>query len=341
MKRSVFIACASAWLSTRAEATPLPSCLSAQPIQIVVRIGADSPPRLALLRGGALPKISLEERDTGRVLWTAADVAPARQQFPAMNAAFSGSFTAVDLDGDGVHDRLYAGDLAGRLWRFDLHHGAMAEHWASGGIWADFSAAAGRGFLAPPDVSLSAQPGNEPWLNIALGTAHTTDHAVANRFYVLRDHDPFGAWSDQDYRRWVPLREADLLAMGTLGDETSAAIDKGYYFELGTGDVIAPSLTVSGRATLALSTFAPGGTCEVSVSVASFDIDTALSHPIPMTDTTRPPWTRSIAASVATGFVLASDQSGHTVCTLAGEHVAACDVDSSPVAIYWRREDAD
>jgi hypothetical protein len=346
MKRSVFAACASAWLMARANAVPLPSCLPARPIQMVVRIGTDSPPTLAQLRGGALPKISLEERETGRVLWTAADIEPARQQFPAMQAAFSGSFAAVDLDGDGVHDRLYAGDLAGRLWRFDLHHGATAEHWASGGIWADFSAAAGRGFVAPPDVSLPARPGDKPWLNIAIGTARTTDNVVANRFYVLRDHNPFDTWSDEDYRRWRPLREADLLALGNFGDESSAAIDKGYYFELGTADVIAPSLTVSGRAALALSTSASNAACEVTVSVASFDINTALSPPsqntdAQNTDTKGGSTIHSSAASVATGFVLASDESGRAVCTLAGEHVAACDVDTKPVALYWRREDAD
>jgi hypothetical protein len=295
-----------------------------------------------VLRGSAMPKITLEERDTGRVLWTAADALPATQVFAAMQAAFSGSFAVVDLDGDGVHDRFYAGDLAGRLWRFDLHHGAAPELWASGGIWADFSTLAGRGFLVPPDVSLSAPPGQEPWLNIAAGTARTTDSAVANRFYVVRDKKPFDPWSDREYRAWKPLHETDLLDMGRPGAETAAVIDKGYYFDLGTADVMAPSLTVSGRATLVLSASATGSDCQVAVSVASIDIDTAASVPAPGTSSVAgAAQTQPISVPAGTGFVLTANEQGKVVCTLGETHVAACDVDTTPVPLYWRREDAD
>jgi len=320
----------------------LPSCLPGHPVPIMVRIGTDSPPTVALLSGGVLPRITLMERDTGRVLWTAADVPPATQQFAAMRAAFADSFTAIDLDGDGVHDRLYAGDLAGRLWRFDLHSGAAPEQWASGGIWADFSTAAGRGFLAPPDVSLSAPPSQAPRLNIAAGTARTTDSAVANRFYVLRDQQPFDAWSDADYRKWQPLRETDLLAVGKPGDEASAAIDKGYYFDLGTADVMAPSLTVSGRATLALSTAAPDANCQVAVAIATFDIDTA-APPVARTTSAGndEPRNQPLVLPAGSGLVLTLNDSGQALCTLGATHVAACDVDTTPVPLYWRREDAD
>lgn len=331
--------CAGLWVAV-AHAQALPSCQPALPVPLVVRIGADSPPTRALLRGGVLPRIFVEASDTGQVLWTAADVAPATQQFTGMHAAFAGSFTAIDLDGDGVHDRLYAGDLAGRLWRFDLHHGAAPELWASGGIWADFSSVAGRGFLAPPDVSLSVQPDQKPWLTIAVGTARTTDSAVANIFYVLRDRQPFDTWSDTDYHKWHPLHESDLLAIGRPGEAATAVINKGYYFQLGTTDVLAPSLTVSGRATLALSTPVAGTSCQVAITVASFDIDTAAPQPTQNTapgDAPLPP----IVLPAGSGFVLSQNDSGQALCTLGHTHVAACDVDTRPVRLYWRREDAD
>lgn len=320
-----------------------PSCLTARPVPVVVRIGAGSPPMLALLHGGASPKITLVERDSGRQLWSAADQPPAVQQFDAMHAAFSGSFAVVDLDGDGVHDRLYAGDLAGRLWRFDLHHGAAPEHWASGGVWADFSTT-GRGFVAPPDVSLSTPSGQEPWLNIALGTAHTADVAVANRFYVLRDQQPFHVWSDADYAKWQPIREAELLAIGHPGDEPAVPIGKGYYFDLGAADVLAPSLTVSGRATLSLSTAASGGDCQVAVTVASFNIDTAAPHNTlqPLRSGANPDAPQTpLVLPAGSGFVLTTNDPGRAVCTLGETHIPGCDVNTSPVSIYWRREDAD
>ncbi len=331
-------------LSVVARGAIAPSCLIAQPVPIVVRIGADSPPVLALLRGGVSPRISVVERDSGRPLWTAADLPPAIQQFDAMRASFSGSFAVIDLDGDGVHDRIYAGDLAGRLWRFDLHHGATADRWASGDIWADFSTVAGRGFVAPPDISLSTSQDHEPWLSIAIGTAHTADSAIANRFYVLRDREPFDAWSDAVYARWQPLREADLLAIGRPGDLAGADIDKGYYFDLGAADVLAPSLTVSGRATLALSSATSGDDCQVAVTIASFDIDTAAPR-----DALQPPRSGASSGSspaplvvpAGSGFVLRTNDPDRAVCTLGATHIAACDVDTRPVPLYWRREDAD
>jgi len=340
LSRLPVLACLCACVSV--DAIALPSCLPGHAVPIVVSLGADARPKLALLRGGASPRISLVERETGRVLWTASDVPPATQQFAAMHAGFAGSFTVIDLDGDGVHDRLYAGDLAGRLWRFDLHQAVAPQDWASGGIWADFSTAAGRGFLAPPDVSLSALPGQMPRLNIAAGTARTTDSAVANRFYVLRDQQPFEVWSDADYRKWQPLRETDLLAIGKPGDEAAAAIDHGYYFDLGTADVMAPSLTVSGRATLALSIAAPDGNCQVAVTTASFDIDTAapsITHSTPSGN--EQAGSGPVVLPAGSGLELKLNDAGQALCMLGNTHVAACDVDTTPVQIYWRREDAD
>ena len=344
MKRTYFISVVGLCLSAAAQGGISPSCLVARPVPVVVRIGADSPPVLALLQGGASPKITLVERDGGRLLWSASDLPPAAQQFDAMHAAFAGSFTVIDLDGDGVHDRLYAGDLAGRLWRFDLHHGAPPGQWASGGIWADFSTPTGRGFLAPPDVSLSRPPGQEPWLNIAVGTAHTADIDVANRFYVLRDRQSFDVWADSDYAKWQPLREKDLLAIGHTGDEARSMIDKGYYFDLGASDVLASSVTVSGRATLALSTAVSGSDCQVAVTVSSFEIETAAPYqglPRPGIGSGTDTKPASIAVPASSGFVLTSIDPDQAQCTLGGTHIAACDVDTSPVSIYWRREDAD
>jgi hypothetical protein len=262
--------------------------------------------------------------------------------FEAMHAAFAGSFTAIDLDGDGVHDRLYAGDLAGRLWRFDLHHGATPEHWASGGIWADFSIATGRGFVAPVDVSLSTPADQKPYFNIAAGTARTTDSAVSNRFYVLRDKNPFDFWTDVDYRNWRPLHESDLAAVGDPGISTTTHIDKGYYFDLGAADVLSSSLTVSGRATLALSTASNGGSsCQVAIAVSSFEIETAAPVDARAVSAGDEPRAQPNVLPAGTDFVLTQGDAGQALCTLGGAHIAACDVDTRPTPVYWRREDAD
>ena len=331
-------------LATGAQAAAWQSCMPQQPVPITVRIGAQSPPVSALLRGGTLPRISVVERDTGRLLWTAADAPPAVQQFPRMRSAFAGSFAAIDLDGDGVHDRIYAGDLAGRLWRFDLHHGAEPAHWASGAIWADFSAVDGIGFVAAPDVSLSMPASQKPWLNIAAGTAHTSNNVVSNRFYVLRDPNPFDAWTDAESLRWRPLHEADLLALGTPSRAVTGAIERGYYWDLGAGDVLAPTLTVSGRATLAISSQTSGGDpCQVAISVSSFDIDTprSMQHQNSPPDGHSGVPTTALVLPMGSGLVLTRNAAGQAICTLGATHIAACDVNTKPVPIYWRRQDAD
>src|SRR5690606_23734483 len=130
------------------------------------------------------------------------------------------------LDADGLHDRIYAGDLAGRLWRFDIHHGAPAGQWAAGGVFADFSNVEGRGFLAAADVSLSAPAGAAPWLNIAIGTAAPGNPAANNRFYALRDHAVRERWSQRQHEQWQALREQDLQrvpAVARMAEAGSAA----------------------------------------------------------------------------------------------------------------------
>ena len=121
-----------------------------------------------------------------------------------MTAAFGNSLTVIDLDGDGIHDRLYAGDRIGRLWRFDLDAAAPAQHWASGAVFANLGTPGiARGFIAAPDVALVTNANNESWLSIAMGTATMGTGAPSNRFYVLRDSAVFEQWSSERYRRLI------------------------------------------------------------------------------------------------------------------------------------------
>jgi hypothetical protein len=297
----------------------------------------------ALLHGGIAPALAIVERASGRLLWSASATPPASRQFAAMHAAFSGSLTVLDLDGDGLHDRIYAGDLGGRLWRFDLHHGADAASWATGGVFADFSNPSGRGFVAAPDVSLAGpEAGGEPYFNIALGTAAPGNVATSNRYYVLRDHAPFDSWTMQDYDDWQPLREADLLRLaGPAGAD--ARIDEGYYIELARGEVLSPVITVAGRAVLAIADSAatPATQCRVAVSIATLQVDTAR---VPAGATDEPaPWREPLPGSIVAGtaFTLAAADGPIAPCTLDGTHVAACDVDTKPLRTWWRREDAE
>lgn len=319
----------------------LPACLAGEPVDIVVRIG-DGAARSAWLRGGLAPALQVIDAQTAQPLWTAAAWPPASQLFGAMQAQFAGSLRPVDLDGDGVHDRLYAGDLGGRVWRFDLHHGEPAQRWATGAMLADFSAGGPLGFIAAPDVSLHAGPSAEAtWLEIALGTARLGVSPVENRFYVLRDHSAFESWPQGRYDRWRPLREPDLVQLPRPGAGLSGPAPDGYFMLVGSRDILSPSITVSGRATLALAEpgSALGGRCAVTVVVSAIDLATGAQPPsVAGVDTSAPP--ARIALRAGESFTFQRD-GNLAACLLGGIRIPSCDADLSPRRRWWRREDAD
>lgn len=335
-------------------ATPSSGCLPEGVATIVVRIG-DGPARAARLEGGFDTPLSLFDAASGSLLWSAAAHPSAIQHFPRMDAGFTGSLAAVDLDGDQVHDRIYAGDTSGRLWRLDLNHGSAAGEWATGGVFADFTNTEGRGFLAPPDVSLSAPPGSAPWLNIAVGTAAPGNPAANNRFYVLRDHAVHEAWTAEQYRQWRPLGEDDLHFIGAAsgvskGFRPSADADDspsadagtpGWYVELGSGHVIVPTLTVHHRAVLVIAAAIPSpeAPCEVFARIADFDLLQPPAEP----DGPDGRWGTPVAAAVRASGILrvGTVEDGIAECTLDGLRVPVCDLDTRPRKTWWRRADAE
>jgi hypothetical protein len=318
----------------------VPACMAGPPAGIVVRIGAGAP-RHALLRGGVSPRLEVVDADTLQSLWSAAASPPARQLFAALGSPFAGSLLPLDLDGDGVHDRIYAGDLGGQLWRFDLHHGLQAEHWATGGMFADLASGL-RGFVAAPDASVPADTSSPPAvLNIALGTVRLGPAPVENRFYVLRDRFAFESWNQDRFDQWRPLRETDLVHLPRLGATIQGPAPNGYFIEVGGYDILSPALTTSGRATLALAEAGAfmGARCSVAAVVSSIDLATANELRVPATaDTASSRLTLSMRAGET--FALHREES-RAACTLGETRITACDVDLAPRRTWWRREDAD
>jgi hypothetical protein len=325
-------------------AQPIAGCLQSTSVPIAVRM-AGGPSVAALLEAGIETPLRLVDAATHRQLWSAGDNG-ATQVFRDMDSGFFGSIAAIDLDADGLHDRIYAGDIAGRLWRFDVHHDAAAPQWTSGGILADFANDQGRGFIAPPDVILSSPPGGRPWLNIAIGTAAPGNPSASNRFYVVRDHAPFDTWSDDDFESWKPVREEDLMKVSTAQASAEAAnvVDPempGWYIELGSGHVIAPSVTVNHRVVLGIAEAIPRtGPCEILTRIASLELEQGRVVP----DVSSPDkWTRLLPVPVLLSdrFEIGEVHGTVAPCSLGGQLVAACDVDTRPRKTWWRREDAE
>lgn len=322
------------------EAAEALDCIPSAPVPLTVRIGSDAPPQRALLVGGDAPALRVVDAGSGATLWSAGAATPASQRYAAMTAEFAGSLIALDTDNDGLHDRVYAGDLAGRLWRLDLHNGVAAADWTSGGVFADFSNPAGRGFRAPPDVSLTMNHGAAPWLNIAVGTAASGRADADNRFYLLRDHAPFHAWTQAQYEDWQPLHEDDLSLVNTTSGSPPSQNPAGYYIELGRGEVITPSLTVSGRIVIAIADPTSSLGCRSTFSVAALEL--LQGRPLLDADGN---WRRTLpgdAPATATfALRMAPGSTTSALCSLGDARAAECDVELAPRRSWWRRGDAE
>lgn len=344
MKRCCILVFMALWM-TGGEPVPAAEsrCLPMVTVPLQVRIDPGAPVA-ALLQGGLELPLTLVDAASGRLLWSAGDASVATQGFPAMQAGFAGSLAAIDLDGDGVQDRLYAGDLAGRVWRFDVQHGAGAAAWLTGGLVADFSNDEGRLFIAAPDLSLSAPADAPPRLTLALGTAAPGNAAASNRFYVLYDRDVQENRTQEQYDELSPVTEADLQQVRATIDETSAAsgLDEGpgWYVELGSGHVVTPSLTLQHRTVLALAPSIPReGSCEIFARIVTLDLEAGR---IVVDDSADARWQVPLRATVRLSDAIQLQRVDETLtaCSLGGQSIPGCALDTRPRRTWWRRADA-
>lgn len=153
---------------------------------------------------------------TGEKLWRAGpdDDGGAQLKLTAMKNAMPADVRAFDLSGDGFADRIYASDLGGQIWRFDIYNGAEPNALVTGGRFAALGdghlATPGDGtnsrrFFYAPDPSLITYNG-ETWINIAIGSGHrekpASDAITQNRAYGLRDYRPFQRLAQDLYDKW-------------------------------------------------------------------------------------------------------------------------------------------
>jgi len=134
--------------------------------------------------------------------------------------------TAVDLDGDAIVDIVYAGDLKGNIWKFDISS-TDADQWAAVGAAPVFSATDANGAVQPitSAVSVGRHPSGEGVL-VYVGTGKYLEasdqqaDAARHRLYALWDKKPFEA--SALLRR--ALQDEALLAQAITG-ETELEVD--------------------------------------------------------------------------------------------------------------------
>jgi hypothetical protein len=134
----------------------------------------------------------------------------------SMTRPIPSDIACVDIDGDGFIDRLYVGDLGGRMWRFDIGDFNDRNDPAK---WKGKVVYSGGGkIFYPPDVTLQKDNnGNYEMLFFGTGDRENPkDTGFTNTLYAIKD------------RNGSTLSESDLkdVTVDILQDPTASDSDK-------------------------------------------------------------------------------------------------------------------
>jgi len=327
--------------------------------------------------GGVGNRLFVVDAATGHLLWSAGDGEGVDLPLPHMTHAVAARVTALDLDGDELADRLYAADVGGRVWRFDVWNGRSRDQLVTGGVFASLGAVEplgtdatsqdARRFFAAPDVALMHPRGRAPWLNIAIGSGNaddTADTSIRDRFYSLRDREPFVKRSKANYDATPPIFDEELVDItGYPGGVTLPEDSAGWKLDV-QGKVLSDSLTVNG--VVLFTTYRPGvasacasdGSGEVyAVTIGSGAAALDLNRDGEVLEDDRsvalqedgvpgPLRVEVVTPGVAGGEgpgvpggeeAPAPEESGNTRCYVGGEQLGACVRLRAIVRTYWKR----
>jgi len=193
---------------------------------------------------------------SGQQLWRAGMDAGADLQLPMMTRAIATDIRVIDLSGNGYADRMYASDMGGQLWRFDVNNGQNPANVITGGVIARLGAegiaapsdAETRRFYASPDVSLfTDNVQDRRFLAVSIGSgyrAHPFDLKAEDYFFSIRDPDVFNKLTQADYNAYPIATIADLVGVNNQKQVVLQPNDRGWKFQLPSNQkVLSDSIT--------------------------------------------------------------------------------------------------
>ena len=206
---------------------------------------------------------------TGELLWSAGNGDSYDLNLSDMEHSIPAALRVVDLNQNGLADRMYVGDMGGRVWRFDIFNGNSASELVEGGVLATLGAADidspdnadVRRFYAEPDVVPVVSNGHV-YLTVNLGSghrAHPLDDATDDWFFSIRDFNVFNKLDSNDASYSDPVQIDDLVDVTSSVDTPVAATDDGWRLEMNAGDgekVLGPAITFDGA--IHFTSFTPG-----------------------------------------------------------------------------------
>ncbi len=209
-----------------------------------------------------------------------------------MKSSFAGDLTLVDNDGNGTVDLIYAADVGGRIWRFDIDSSnTSANNFATGGIIADFNNGTESGnirFYTQPDVVYTdyglfetvdpSDPTNviakkEGRYQIAIGSgfrAGPLSTSVKDKIFVINDFDTTSVPASGYSKKSV----TDLANYKNFSSASYSQIRNGFYYELTRSGEKVLSTTLTVNNVIYIPTFRPSDStvnigCEPDTGQAS------------------------------------------------------------------------
>ncbi len=193
----------------------------------------DSPahPAAPDLEGAGIFMLDLE---TGQQIWRAGVDNGANLRLNrdgrSMIRAIPSRIAVLDLNGDQYADRMYAVDVSGQVFRFDIFNEETPNNLVTGGVIAqlgaegagDANAANTRRFYNEPDISMFTDPRQgRRYLSINLGSGYRAgplDNSAEDRFFSIRDPNVFTKLSQIEYNNYDIVTDDDLVEVaGTAG----------------------------------------------------------------------------------------------------------------------------
>jgi len=124
----------------------------------------------------------------------------------SMKYCIPSDIAPIDVNGDGLIERLYVGDVGGQIWRFDI--GDMANNGTASWTAKVIFTTSGKIFY-PPDVTFESDRGSGTYDMLFFGTGDRekpNDTSVVNTLYAVKDYD-----NDTNPPVPLPLTESNLV----------------------------------------------------------------------------------------------------------------------------------
>lgn len=207
-----------------------------------------------------------------------------------MKSSFAGDLSLVDNDGNGTVDLIYAADVGGRMWRFDIDKAnTSASSFAQGGVIADFNDGSTAGdvrFYTQPDVvytefgKFEIPDPSDPTkttvviksrYQITIGSgfrAGPLSTAVTDRVFVINDFDTLVPPTS-----YTTKSLSDLADYNSFSSATNDQILNGFYYTLPYNGEKVLSTTLTVNDVIYVPTFRPSDStieigCEPDTGVA-------------------------------------------------------------------------